>query len=380
MNDSTTTSPARTTAPSGRRDKRYRIRMRVLLSLGNQQIELRTGDVSLRGLFVRTDRTLRPRQFIRLDFQVPFGDVPLSLFGSVVHAVAPPGTPERPPGLGIELYGNGPDELKRWQDFITTVERRHPESMEREVDLCEQQAAATPEPIRRRYPRFEAQLQVRGYFGELDDLVLMYTRDISKGGMFVKTNAIVDVGSSVSLQLVHPLTGQQFPVRCVVRRVVVDRERGMGVEFLDMDAQRRRQLWDFISSGVQSVPADDLAVAPPAAAPSAATTTLTSGAQSAATPPGAEAGPGVEVGTRPALAALDASPPVVAAGNSAATSVPSAAIPPATLPTYMAVNVAGRHPTAPAATAAAAVASAYVPPPLPSRRPPFTPPPRGRYP
>ena len=242
--------------PSGRRDKRYRVRMPVTLSLGDATLELQTGDVSLRGLFLLTDRPLRPRQFIRLDLTLPFDGKKLSLFASVAYSRPPPGESGLPPGSGIELYGNGSQERGAWGAFIGELERRLPEALVREVVLG--YTETPPEPTRRRYPRFEAVLQVRGYFGELDDLVLMYTRDISKGGMFLQTEALLGAGAEVDLRLVHPTSGKEFALRCVVRRTVHDRaERGMGVEFLDMDEHRRHLLWDFITSGAANIPKQD---------------------------------------------------------------------------------------------------------------------------
>ncbi|MBN1959638.1 MAG: PilZ domain-containing protein [Deltaproteobacteria bacterium] len=247
--------------PEGRRDRRFRVQIPVTLSLSNKSLEIVTGDVSLRGLFLITEYTLKPSQFIRMDIILPFSNNKISLFGSVAYFVSPSKNNNQQVGAGVELYGNGPDELLLWKKFILELEQRFPQAIEQKLmldsNLNPNKTTNFPNE-RRRFQRFETEFQVRGYFGEIADLVLMYTRDISKGGMFIKTNALLEIGSEIELQLVHPVTHLQFPVSCVVRRIVSDRSnRGMGVEFVNLDDHRRNQLWDFISSGVPNIPKED---------------------------------------------------------------------------------------------------------------------------
>lgn len=119
-----------------RRDRRYRVQIPVTLWNGRERVEIMTGDVSLRGMFLCTDRGLRPKQFVRLDLVLPFGGGPVSLFCSVVHTVVPGGDNGAKPGSGVELYGNGPDALKKWAAFVRVVAQRYPQASEIEVRLA----------------------------------------------------------------------------------------------------------------------------------------------------------------------------------------------------------------------------------------------------
>ena len=106
------------------------------------------------------------------------------------------------------------------------------------------QPSATPEPTsadpelgRRRHGRHVATFKIRPR--SLARLHEMYTRDISRGGMFIVTDQLIPVGESIHVDVVHPDTHERFVLSCVVRRAISDPGRtGLGVEFIDMDEER----------------------------------------------------------------------------------------------------------------------------------------------
>jgi type IV pilus assembly protein PilZ len=67
-----------------------------------------------------------------------------------------------------------------------------------------------------------------------------YTKDLSKGGIFIKTSLPLEVGTRVRLRLTLPDGDAPFALDGVVKWVSTLRERdkhpaGMGVEFVDFD-------------------------------------------------------------------------------------------------------------------------------------------------
>lgn len=79
--------------------------------------------------------------------------------------------------------------------------------------------------------------------------------DLSRGGMSVRTNSDVAVGATLALEVVHPITGERFPLAAIVRRHIVRPDfRGIGVEFLDVAEADRRRLDDFMSGETSGGP------------------------------------------------------------------------------------------------------------------------------
>jgi uncharacterized protein (TIGR02266 family) len=92
---------------------------------------------------------------------------------------------------------------------------------------------------RRSEPRFEAELRVE--YHSLDDFVVAYTEDISRGGVFVATDNLLAIGSVVRLNLALPNDG---PTVHIIARVAYvlgpqppesPKRSGMGMEFLDVE-------------------------------------------------------------------------------------------------------------------------------------------------
>lgn len=76
----------------------------------------------------------------------------------------------------------------------------------------------------------------------------MYVQDLSKGGMFVKSNKQVPVGEQVQIafeipSLEDPLRRDLFQVKGVVVRSL---ENGMGISFIEIDEEIRRKIETFI--------------------------------------------------------------------------------------------------------------------------------------
>jgi CheY-like chemotaxis protein/Tfp pilus assembly protein PilZ len=87
----------------------------------------------------------------------------------------------------------------------------------------------------------------------VDELVLAYTSDLSRGGMFLKTEEFLPINAVIQVKIELPEGAGEIPAIC---RVAYVRDRdtaaaqklpmGMGVEFLDLDREALKIFEDFI--------------------------------------------------------------------------------------------------------------------------------------
>lgn len=78
--------------------------------------------------------------------------------------------------------------------------------------------------------------------------------NISSGGVFVPSRILLPEGAEVQVDLVHPGSGETFSVTARVARLVYGHgggERGMGLEFLGLDDDRRKALERFFTEGTE---------------------------------------------------------------------------------------------------------------------------------
>ena len=237
------------------RDRRYAIRLAVELGLGRRTLSVITDNVGPRGLFVRSDICGPLRQLVELRIDLAFSMGRLEAHGMIAHVV-PPGTAGSVPGMGIALYGLDAARRERWSSFIDTVRRRVPRMRSRALIAYPTQDRP-PEPIRRRFERFRLVLEVQVML--IDELVTMYARDISRGGMLLQTDCTLEVGDGIVLRIVHPRNRDTLSVPCEVRRVVSEPDfHGVGVEFLDLDDEARSIFWAFIGAEVEALESEDV--------------------------------------------------------------------------------------------------------------------------
>ncbi|MCB0325999.1 MAG: PilZ domain-containing protein [Bdellovibrionales bacterium] len=93
---------------------------------------------------------------------------------------------------------------------------------------------------KRKYPRIEAKIKVS--FHSKEELSLEYTRNISAGGIFLKTDKLLDPNSEIELTLDLPEKQGEVQIKGKVMRVMsmshpVDPEKmvyGVGVRFINL--------------------------------------------------------------------------------------------------------------------------------------------------
>jgi len=240
---------------ANRRDRRYPYPLPVKLTWRRRVEHTTARDVSFNGMFLPTSLQIALRQLVRLDLELPWDELLVSMHAMVVHVAHSASAEDHEHGIGVQFFGLGKSEKEAWLRFVERV-RQGVAELDSEgwtVRLRRPQ----PKPERRQFGRFAALFEVRAT--HLGELVTMYTRDVSKGGMFLKTEVALGVGDLLHLTIHHPDTDESFSLRGLVRRQVSEPEMlGVGVEFLGMTDAKREEFWRFVSDHLDEIGEDDL--------------------------------------------------------------------------------------------------------------------------
>jgi len=141
-----------------------------------------------------------------------------------------------------ETFDGKPQPIQDLSEVMEEYEHKDPDLQAEEPE--------TDEVERRIYPRKPVAFLVR--LKDVSRMREMFTRDISLGGMFLKTNDQKGQGDVVEVIIVHPWTLEEFPLRAEVRRVernAAGNVAGLGVQFLEFDDDMRDSLLTYIESG-----------------------------------------------------------------------------------------------------------------------------------
>lgn len=102
--------------------------------------------------------------------------------------------------------------------------------------------------------RVTAQFQIT--FHSVDALVVAYSANLSRGGLFLKTDRAMPQGSVISLVIKLPDGGEDIEVPCTVifaRDGADGQAAGMGLKFIDPDESIQRRIeWFIINSSPES--------------------------------------------------------------------------------------------------------------------------------
>ena len=104
-------------------------------------------------------------------------------------------------------------------------------------------------------------VEVKVDYRTVGSFITDYTKNISRGGIFIRTSLPLDVGERVRLRITLPDGDAPFALDGIVKWVSTLRDRekhppGMGIEFVDFDDNVRRQLDRLVAT--YSGPADDV--------------------------------------------------------------------------------------------------------------------------
>jgi hypothetical protein len=90
----------------------------------------------------------------------------------------------------------------------------------------------------------EVRFRVVGHTG----WIVAVTRDIGVGGAFLTSQLVQPIGTALTLELTPPSTDQVFTLPAIVRWAVSSATGGMGVEFVDIAGDVRRELADYFAT------------------------------------------------------------------------------------------------------------------------------------
>lgn len=232
--------------PTKRREERYQVQLALVVRQGARNQEVLTENVSYRGVFIRTDRPPPLRQLVKLEGRLEPDGTPFTSHGMSVFVVAPGNAAGRAPGAGIQFYGMG-DERKAWERFVNHVKGARRATIDPPL--------TGPEPIRRMFERVPLTLEVRPR--SVDELVRMWSRDVSAGGMFLTSTQRFQVGDALALLIKHPTTDATYSLDATVRRVSAA-PPGIGVEFTGLTDDRRGAFFRFATSAMPVMTAEEL--------------------------------------------------------------------------------------------------------------------------
>ena len=228
------------------RPNRLLVRMPLTLAAGKRSFPVQSEEIWAGGLVVRCDVPIAARQLVKIEMQPPPDGAPVVLNAMVEGKQA--AAPGAAPTLTLSLYGNGGPSLDAWGALLAEVRNRFPDAAAHPV-VAESVTAETPDAVHRRHVRLLAAFEVRAR--TVDELMTFVTRDVSRGGLFLRTRRSCGIGQELLLELVHPTTGATFPLLCVVRRRMTDADAsGIGVEIVKLEPEQEKELWAFVSSGI----------------------------------------------------------------------------------------------------------------------------------
>lgn len=218
----------------------------ILLEVGKKLFDLVTEDVSHSGLFVRVPEPLTLRSLVKVSLLLPPLGAAFRASARVCHNVpAVRGSDDA--GAGLQLFGLGADDTRRWDAFIDLVRARYPESAERRAILAE---GVGIDPIVKRDPSYSLVLAL--HLRSLADLVLLLKRDVSARKLFVATSAQPEIGDRVGLWIVHPHTDDVFELSGTVKRRVSDGSLGgLQLDLADLSDDRIQRLEEFTFDAVE---------------------------------------------------------------------------------------------------------------------------------
>ena len=194
-----------------------------------ETVDLMTNDVSFRGAFLRTDAPPALRQLVRVAFVMPTGET-VSAHAMVVHVVQPDVARSNIPGVGVQFWGPVQD-AKVWEKYVYDLKVRQKAGV---------LAASTTDKVRRASERFKLQLEV------IVDGRRLSTRDVSENGMAIRSDSAMPVGTRAHMH-VHSNGHPSISLDVIVRRRIEEPSfQGLGVEFVDLNADAKRALMSII--------------------------------------------------------------------------------------------------------------------------------------
>ncbi len=154
------------------------------------------------------------------------------------------------PGVGLRFFLMDDSLRVRWEEYLMGVSLKN-EALPGDPDAAEHRRDVPLLLSRRaqKEPRRGLRLALR--VKERDQLLALYTLNVSKSGMFIATTRPLPSGSKLELAVIHPITEREYPLEGLVRWVCDagdESEQGMGLELLFPDGSENAFL-SFVNEG-----------------------------------------------------------------------------------------------------------------------------------
>lgn len=119
-------------------------------------------------------------------------------------------------------------------------------------------AAAADPPVARRFARIPLSTRVALKLDNWERFEALFSRNLSQGGVFLRTKKLLPVGASVTLAFALP-DGSSFEVPGRIARSVAPGEPGepgIGIQFLEMPAPIREHIESLLSGSARRAPSE----------------------------------------------------------------------------------------------------------------------------
>jgi uncharacterized protein (TIGR02266 family) len=226
---------------------RYPVDLPVTLRWNDRDRRRTAVDVSEEGLFVESPDHVAAGELVQLVVGLPGGETirALCTVERVVMAEEASFCGGMP-GMGLRFFLMDSSLRTAWSTYLeqlrtgTVPEPADPDRSEHVKDVPLIQL--TRRNNNRRRGRFRVRMKSQK---SLEDF---YTRNVSKGGMFISTQRPLTPGKTINLFVVHPVTGREYSLEAQVRWCRSGDDPGMGVQILDQ-SEADEQFLKFVNEG-----------------------------------------------------------------------------------------------------------------------------------
>ena len=278
-----------------RRFPRFDVEIPVFVRKKTGDVMVHTADVSRHGAFLKSDTPYPVRQLVQLRFRLPDHS---EIDAMCMVARWLPDSP-RGSGVGVDFFALSKEAKSSWERFIADMKVRDaaagfethhtatgtvalppnvgvpmpalPQASTtttafsslatQPFSILASQPPSPPRPPPPPPPEEDGIVDGGGsvMMVKLADVGAVHAfiaNEIARGGMFMRTPLVKEVGEKVEIVLVHPETDDEFHLDgTVVRRVITGpvEQRGLGIFFRALGAAAHQRLVDFADSGVEVV-------------------------------------------------------------------------------------------------------------------------------
>lgn len=223
-------------------ETRYRCALAVTVRRRTQDVEALTTNVGTGGAFVRSEASPPRSSLVRLVFTLPGTTSRLEVSACVADVVEPAAALDTYPGFDARFVGLSGAPKEQWDSLLRGLRR------DGLNDRSSTLVLARPSYVDRFQRRGLVALETPLRVANQDELRALVDQQVRKGALFVPTAMAIVVGASINVQLMHPVTGDEFPLEGVVRRREQGSRPGVHVELTPLGPETSAGLDEFLDS------------------------------------------------------------------------------------------------------------------------------------